>query len=221
MKKKIFTLCLAVALAATAVVGGTLAYFTDTDDATNTFTVGNVDIELTEPEWDEEGCESAKLIPGREIVKDPTITVTSDSERAYTFMKVKLSDDFAQLLTDYAEFKDMDLTDAEQQKALINLWFKSTTSPKIMSVDPADNSVILGVLSPKDPGVSVTYFDAVTVPGDVDASMIDMEGTYEIYITAYAIQAEGFEGTHVDTAGNPDKNADRKAAYDALFPSAE
>ena len=212
MKKKIFTLCLAVALTATAVVGGTLAYFTDTDEKTNTFTVGNVDIELTEPDWKEE---NAKLIPGREIAKDPTITVTSDSERAYTFMKVKLSDDFAQLLKDYAEFKDMDLTDAEQQKALINLWFKSAVSPKIMSVDLADNSVILGVLSPKDPGESVKYFDAVTVPGDVDASMINQNGRYEIDITAYGIQAEGFEGK------NADAHADRQAAYDALFPSAE
>ena len=48
MKKKILTMALVVALAATAIVGGTLAYFTDTKDATNTFTVGNVEIELIE-----------------------------------------------------------------------------------------------------------------------------------------------------------------------------
>lgn len=48
MKKKILALCLVVALAATAIVGGTLAYFTDTKDATNTFTVGNVKIQLLE-----------------------------------------------------------------------------------------------------------------------------------------------------------------------------
>ena len=44
MKKKIVSLCLVVALAATAVIGGTLAYFTDTDEAENVFTFGNVDI---------------------------------------------------------------------------------------------------------------------------------------------------------------------------------
>ena len=38
MKKKIISLCLVVALGATAVIGGTLAYFTDTDDATNVIT---------------------------------------------------------------------------------------------------------------------------------------------------------------------------------------
>ena len=48
MKKKIVTLCLIVALAATALVGGTLAYFTDTDEATNTFTTGGVQIQLIE-----------------------------------------------------------------------------------------------------------------------------------------------------------------------------
>lgn len=44
MKKKILTMCLVVALAATAIVGGTLAYFTDQDADLNIFTVGNVKI---------------------------------------------------------------------------------------------------------------------------------------------------------------------------------
>lgn len=47
MKKKIVSLALAVCLIAIAAVG-TLAYFTDTDKATNTFTMGNVDIDLKE-----------------------------------------------------------------------------------------------------------------------------------------------------------------------------
>ena len=51
MKKKILALCLVVALAVTAVVGGTLAYFTDTDNETNTFTVGNVKIDLLESQY--------------------------------------------------------------------------------------------------------------------------------------------------------------------------
>ncbi|MGN0798889.1 MAG: SipW-dependent-type signal peptide-containing protein, partial [Christensenellales bacterium] len=51
MKKKILTICLIVALAATAIIGGTLAYFTDTKEVTNTFTVGNVSIELIESQY--------------------------------------------------------------------------------------------------------------------------------------------------------------------------
>jgi len=48
MKKKILALCLTVILAAVAVTGVTLAYFTDDDTETNTFTVGNVAIDLIE-----------------------------------------------------------------------------------------------------------------------------------------------------------------------------
>lgn len=55
MKKKILALCLVVALAVTAVVGGTLAYFTDKDAETNTFTVGGVKIDLIEQERDGQG----------------------------------------------------------------------------------------------------------------------------------------------------------------------
>lgn len=47
-KKKIITLCLVVCLIVTAVAGVSLAYFTDTKSAENTFTLGNVKIELLE-----------------------------------------------------------------------------------------------------------------------------------------------------------------------------
>ena len=47
MKKKLLSLCLVLALALTA-IGGTLAYFTDTDTEDNVFTVGGVKIDLIE-----------------------------------------------------------------------------------------------------------------------------------------------------------------------------
>ena len=55
MKKKIVALCLCVALAVVAIGGATLAYFTDTDDATNTFAVGGVKIDLIEQQVNEDG----------------------------------------------------------------------------------------------------------------------------------------------------------------------
>lgn len=55
MKKKIVALCLCVALAVVAIGGATLAYFTDTDEATNTFTAGGVKIDLIEQQVNEEG----------------------------------------------------------------------------------------------------------------------------------------------------------------------
>lgn len=51
MKKKITAIFLCVALVAIAIVGASLAYFTDTKSATNTFTVGNVKIELLESQY--------------------------------------------------------------------------------------------------------------------------------------------------------------------------
>ena len=89
MKKKIISLCLVIALVATAIAGATLAYFTDTDDATNTFTVGNVDIELEEPSWDPE--DKHNIMPGAYFPKDPTITVAADSEDCYVFLDVTLN----------------------------------------------------------------------------------------------------------------------------------
>jgi predicted ribosomally synthesized peptide with SipW-like signal peptide len=47
MKKKILVAALAVALIA-IMVGGSLAYFTDSDEVTNTFTIGSVRIEIYE-----------------------------------------------------------------------------------------------------------------------------------------------------------------------------
>lgn len=98
MKKKILALCLCVALALVAVGGATLAYFTDTKSAKNTFTVGNVKIALDEAKVDQAGTpvpsaarvqENAyHLVPGHTYTKDPTVTVLKDSEESYVRMKV-------------------------------------------------------------------------------------------------------------------------------------
>lgn len=47
-KKKIVSLCLAAVLVVMAIAGATVAYFTDTKTADNTFTMGNVKITLDE-----------------------------------------------------------------------------------------------------------------------------------------------------------------------------
>lgn len=69
MKKKLTAIALVVALLAVAVIGGTLAYFTDTDSAKNTFTVGNVKIDLIEQEKTEQGLANFEqdklLVPGK------------------------------------------------------------------------------------------------------------------------------------------------------------
>ena len=56
MKKKVTAIALAVCILAVAVIGATMAYFTDTDSKTNTFTFGKVDIDLTEDSTDANGA---------------------------------------------------------------------------------------------------------------------------------------------------------------------
>lgn len=73
-KKKVLVLAVSVCLVAILAIGGTLAYFTDKDSATNTFTVGNVDITLTEPNWEGTGSQDApEVYPGEALAKDPTV----------------------------------------------------------------------------------------------------------------------------------------------------
>ena len=68
MKKKLLVLGLCVALAAIAIAGASLAYFTDTKSATNTFTVGNVKIDLIESRFHRTGSDNS----GDMSLPDPT-----------------------------------------------------------------------------------------------------------------------------------------------------
>lgn len=85
MKKKILTLCLVVALAATAVIGGTLAYFTDTDTKTNTFTAGDIKIAI------EEDFPEDELMPGewnKNNLKKEVYVRNTGSNNAYMWIEV-------------------------------------------------------------------------------------------------------------------------------------
>ena len=79
MKKKLTAIFLCVALVAIAVVGASLAYFTDTKSATNTFTVGNVKIDLIESKFHREGNDNS----GDTSIPDPTHKVIADDGMKY------------------------------------------------------------------------------------------------------------------------------------------
>ena len=77
-------LVLVVALAS---VGGTIAWLTaQTEAVTNTFTVGNINIELAETTG-----ETYKMVPGNTIAKNPTVTVKANSEACWLFVKIEES----------------------------------------------------------------------------------------------------------------------------------
>ena len=93
MKKKLTTV-LAIVLVVALSVAGTYAYLTDkTGPVVNTFTVGNVNIDLTETTTD------YKMIPGMTIHKDPMVTVKENSEDCWLFVKVEKSANFDSFLT--------------------------------------------------------------------------------------------------------------------------
>ena len=87
MKKKIISLCLVAALAVVAIAGTSLAYFTDKDAKTNTFTLGNVDIELNEENW----AAPTAAVPDVEYAKDPVVTNIGENN-AWIRVDVTLSD---------------------------------------------------------------------------------------------------------------------------------
>lgn len=81
------TMLIAGALAAVMAIGGISAYFTATDNLTNSWTVGKVDIELQEPRYDEAEAERANIAPNQELTKDPQISNTGSNE-AFVFLRI-------------------------------------------------------------------------------------------------------------------------------------
>ncbi len=72
-KRKIVLLAMSLCMVAILAVGGTLAYFTDTDAQVNTFTVGNVAIDLYEDFGDNDEGGVEKLIPATGSAQDDTL----------------------------------------------------------------------------------------------------------------------------------------------------
>lgn len=95
-KALVLTLCAVLLVVAT--VMGTLAYLTaETQEITNTFTVGNINITLTENKGGEN--KEFKMVPGCTIDKDPKVKVVDGSEDCILFVKVEKANDFDTYLT--------------------------------------------------------------------------------------------------------------------------
>lgn len=164
---------LALVLVIGCSLGGTLAWFVDeTDAVTNTFTVGDINITLTEDHMNEQGY-TYKIFPGATIIKNPTVTVEANSEDCWLFVKLteeKWCDQVAYTLADgWAELSGED-----------GVYYQEVTE--------SNSNQPFGVL--KD--------NTLTVSADLTKADIDrmkVEGNPTLTITAYAVQKEG-----VDTA---------------------
>ena len=95
MKKKLTVSLAVLALVACMAAGATLAWLTaKTSSVTNTFTYGDINIELKETTG-----ESYKMVPGNTIAKDPKVTVKANSEACWLFVKVEKSTNFDEFMT--------------------------------------------------------------------------------------------------------------------------
>ena len=108
MKKKLTAIFLCVALAAIAIVGASLAYFTDTKSATNTFTVGNVKIDLIESRYHRQGSGGT----GDTSIPAPSQTASGmkyvkDGVKAFTDDEIKK--DAETYKTDYLDVKGQNM----------------------------------------------------------------------------------------------------------------
>lgn len=165
MKKKTLALVLALTLLVAGVVGGTLAWLTDqTAEVKNTFTVGDINIGLTETTTD------YKMVPGNTIAKDPTVTVKANSEACWLFVQVTESTDLKDFIT----------------YAIAEGW---TTLPGVDGVYYREVPA-----SVADQTFSVLAGDAVTVKSDVTRTMLETAKTDAPTLTfkAYAIQKDHF-----------------------------
>lgn len=91
------TVCLMLVVMA-ASIGGTVAWLTaKTDPVVNTFTYGDINIALAETTGSD-----YKIIPGKDITKDPKVTVKANSEACWLFVKVAQSGTFVENKVTYA-----------------------------------------------------------------------------------------------------------------------
>jgi predicted ribosomally synthesized peptide with SipW-like signal peptide len=209
--KKITVIILAAALVISVVLGGTLAYLTDSDTVVNSFSLSDVEIDLDEPNYDTANNE-AKHFPGRTFLKDPTVT-NEDSE-AYLRVYLRFKDhESGAIITDDSRLNMIwqtiytdDSYGSESDPITSNI-----SDDVSYSLDDVEDC--LGINTDaftKDtdrstPGETVynyngifaenaaaVLFTNIVIPTDWDRAEIDILGDYDIEVYAEAIHTSNF-----------------------------
>lgn len=183
MKKKVTAIALAVCILAVAVIGATMAYFTDTDSKTNTFTFGGVDIELTEKsEKDEQnkihagtekdgGFTYDTVLPGLVYSKVPTVTVKEGPAWVVVTVTVPTIYDHPDFFNETANERDF----AKEKKVV------------------GENTVYyFYAKNPVNPNGSVTPFTEVKINPALTQNDVKNLPTFNVVVNAYGIQKDGF-----------------------------
>lgn len=186
-----------VALCAIAVTGMSLAYFQDTDVATNTFTVGNVDIKLDEAAvikgqdntWaaqnDRVQQNKYELVyPGAVLPKDPTVTNTGKNA---AWIRVNVTFDN---LAAWRAILGQDVSLMTLADAVPAGWTAVDAAGKI-DADTITYSYYYNTALAVNANTGA-LFTKITVPSDATSAKMEALGAFNISVTADAIQAEGF-----------------------------
>lgn len=187
-KKKMLSMLIALTLVAVIGVGATLAYFTDSEEKKNVITMGHVDIDLDEPNFDkEDGTPDdtiENIVPGQDITKDPTITVKKGSADAYIRASVEVTISNANDLSE--EVKEARIQEIQAALNIQDGWTSGEDGYYYYNaIVKAEESIVL--------------FDTVKIPSSWGNEMADV--TFEIIVKAEAIQSDNFEPAK-DAAGN-------------------
>ena len=183
-KTKLLAVVLAMVLVFGCAAGGTLAWLmAKTDPVTNTFTVGDINIDLKEHELLADGTlgtglvtenSNYKMVPGNKLPKDPFVTVKTNSEACWLFIEVTKSANF----DTYMEF------------TMADGWIALAGEPGVYYREVGTNAA--------DQDFAVLKGDTVTVKSEVTKAMMDAlingNSNPTLTVTAYAIQKAGFEG---------------------------
>lgn len=220
-KGKALLLCTgAVALVAGSVLG-TIAFLTDTEEAINTFTIGNVSISIAESKVDENGvpvgeettdANEYRLVPGVTYTKDPTVTVDAESEESYVRMILNIYnktevqaiiDDKTHGLTDYADLINWDkdtsdwlyegfTLDEENDVISFEFRYKEIVDGYILNSETQLEEASDVELQP--------LFTELIVPGTLTNTELEnlYNGGFKIIVEGQAIQATGFTGENAE-----------------------
>ena len=170
---KLVVAMLAVTLLIGCAIGGTVAWLTaKTDPVVNTFTYGDIDIELNETK---PANREAKIIPGVDIEKNPKVTVKANSEACWLFVKVEKAGTFVTNKVTYSI--DTGWTQGDGTNIPSDVYYRSVTASN------ADQP--FGVLS----GDKIIVSEELT-KAEING-LNDAAKTPKLTFTAYAVQKDG------------------------------
>ena len=172
-------------LALTAILFGvrvSIAYFTDRDKQDNVFTVGKVDIALSEPAWDP--ADDHVIAPGAVYEKDPTVTNTGNND-AYVRVHFRISDYEA-----FRAFAPSDYDPTTMFDLADDAW-KLSGEPQVTAEGICYTYAHPGILAAGE--ATKPVFSSVTMPAFADTEFAQAAGgEFDVTVWADAIQSDGF-----------------------------